>query len=98
AGIGDGRHGFAAIVHLDVDRLSVSRVVVRVKGGDPLPGAKLHVDHSGAAIEAVTDPEIAAFISSVLNQAPTAAGQIPASRPIEVGSASADTSVSPFRP
>jgi glycosyltransferase involved in cell wall biosynthesis len=97
AGIGDGRHGFAAIVHLDVDRLSFSRVVVRVKDGEPLPGNKLHVDSSGAAIEEVADPDIAAFITGVLGQAPASSGQHSSSHPVEVGSTGGGISASPFR-
>jgi glycosyltransferase involved in cell wall biosynthesis len=97
AGVGDGRHGFAAIVHLDVDRLSFSRVVVRVKDGDPLPGAKLHVDSSGAAIEAVTDPKIAAFVTSVLNQTPANGEQNPSSRTVEASSATGAITAPPFR-
>jgi glycosyltransferase involved in cell wall biosynthesis len=68
AGVGDGRHGFAVPVLLDVDRLGFSRIVVRVKDGDPLPGSKLLVDANGDVMDEVTDPDIAAFIENVLNQ------------------------------
>ncbi|HWW22100.1 MAG TPA: glycosyltransferase [Steroidobacteraceae bacterium] len=68
AGVGDGRHGFAVPVLLDMDRLGLSRIVVRVKDGDPLPGSKLLVDAHGDVMDEVTEPDIAAFIESVLNQ------------------------------
>ena len=70
AGVGDGRHGFAVPVLLDVDRLGFSRIVVRVKDGDPLPGSKLLVDANGDVVDEVTDPDIASFIESVLSQTP----------------------------
>jgi|SRR5580704_1750787 glycosyltransferase involved in cell wall biosynthesis len=70
AGIGDGRYGFAVPVLLDADRLGLSRIVVRVKDGDPLPGSKLLVDVNGEVMDEVTDPDVAGFIESVLNQTP----------------------------
>jgi glycosyltransferase involved in cell wall biosynthesis len=87
AGVGDGRHGFAVPVQLDMDRLGRSRIVVRVKDGDPLPGSKLLVDASGEVMDEVSDPEIAAFIDSVLNQT--------SGRRRESASASADIDQSP---
>jgi glycosyltransferase involved in cell wall biosynthesis len=88
AGKGDGRHGFALPVQLDVDRLGRSRIVVRVKDGDPLPGSKLLIDADGEVMDEVSEPEISAFIDSVLNQtsgrrreaatAPAATDQSPA--------------------
>lgn len=70
AGIGDGRCGFAIPVLLDVDRVSGHRVVVRVKEGDVLPGSAHLMSADGLATEAITEPDIIAFVESVLNQTP----------------------------
>ena len=67
AGIGHGRHAFAVPVDLDAERLSASRLIVRVKEGDPIPGQlRLGVGASLQEPEQPDDLDTAAFIADVL--------------------------------